>query len=44
MIEDKDIKIKINEYHKLLGYIKAKNIILQYEFISELLIEKLLSS
>ncbi|XP_022636030.1 uncharacterized protein LOC111241622 [Vigna radiata var. radiata] len=41
MIEDKDIKTQINEYHKLLEDIKAENIILPDEFVSELLIEKL---
>jgi len=41
MIEDKNIKIQINEYHKLLEDIKAENIALSDEFMSELLIEKL---
>jgi len=41
MIKDKDIKIQINEYNKLLEDIKAENIILPYQFVSELLIEKL---
>jgi len=41
MIKDKDIKIQINEYHKLLEDIKAENIVLPDEFVSELLIEKL---
>jgi len=41
MIEDKDIKIQINEYHKLLEDIKVENIVLPDEFVSELLIEKL---
>ena len=41
MIEVKDIKIQINEYHKLLEDIKAENIVLPDEFVSELLIEKL---
>jgi len=44
MIEDKDIKIQINEYHKLLEDIKVENIPLLDEFVSELMIEKLLSS
>jgi len=43
MIKDKDIKIQINEYHKLLEDIKAENILLPDEFVSELLIEKLSS-
>jgi len=41
MIEDKEIKIQINEYHKLLEDIKTKSIALLDEFVSELLIEKL---
>ena len=41
MIKDKDIKIQINEYHKLLEDFEAKNIILPDEFVLELLIEKL---
>jgi len=47
MIEDKDIKIQINKYHKLLEDIKAENIVLPEnialpdEFASELLIENL---
>jgi len=40
MIEGKDIKIQINEYHKLLEDIKTKRITLLDEFVSELLIEK----
>jgi len=44
MIEDKDIKIQINEYHKLLENIKVENIILPDEFVSELPIKKLTSS
>jgi len=44
IIEGKDIKIQINEYHKLLEDIKAKSITLLNEFVSELLIEKLLQS
>jgi len=43
MIEDKDIKIQINEYHKLLKNIKAENILLLDQFVSELLIKKLSS-
>jgi len=41
MIEDKDIKIQINDYHKLLEDIKANNILMPDEFVLELLIEKL---
>ena len=41
MIEGKDIKIQINEYHKLIEDIKTGSIKLPDEFVSELLIEKL---
>jgi len=41
MIKDKDINIQISKYHALLEDIKAKNITLPNEFVSELLIEKL---
>ncbi|XP_039140534.1 uncharacterized protein LOC120277756 [Dioscorea cayenensis subsp. rotundata] len=41
MTEDKDIKVQINEYHKLLEDLKLENIILQEEFVAGLLIEKL---
>jgi len=41
MIEGKDIKIQINEYHKLIEDIKTKSITLPDEFVSELLIKKL---
>jgi len=41
MIEGKDIKIQINEYHKLIEDIKTESITLPDEFVSELLIEKL---
>ena len=44
MIEGKDIKILINEYHKVLEDIKAESIALPDEFMSKLLIEKLLQS
>ena len=44
MIEGKDIKIQINEYHQLLEDIKAEGIILPDEFMLELLIENLLQS
>jgi len=42
MIEDKDLKIQISEYYKLLEDIKAENIVLLNKFVSEVLIEKLL--
>ena len=41
MIEGKDIKIQINEYHKLIEDIKTESIKLPDEFVFELLIEKL---
>ena len=41
MIEGKDIKIQINEYHKLIEDIKTESIKLPDEFVYELLIEKL---
>jgi len=40
MIEDKNIKIHINVYHKLFENIKVENIVLPHEFVSNLLIEK----
>jgi len=40
MIKGKDIKIQINEYHKLLEDIKAESIALPDEFVSNFLIEK----
>lgn len=43
MIKDKDIKIQINE-HKLFKVIKEKNIVLLDEFVSKLLIKKILES
>ena len=41
MMEDKDIKVQINEYHKLIKDLKSENITLQEEFVARLLIEKL---
>ena len=41
MIEDKDIKNQVNEYHKLFEDIKARSIVLPDEFVSDMLIEKL---
>jgi hypothetical protein len=41
MTEDKDIKVQINEYHKLLEEMKAENITLPDEFVAGILIEKL---
>jgi len=44
MIKGRDIKIQINEYHKLIEDIKTESITLPDEFVFELLIEKLLQS
>jgi len=44
MNEEKDIKVQINEYHKLLEDLKTENIFLPDEFVYELLIEKLSKS
>ena len=41
MMDDKDIKIQINEYHKLLEDLKTENINLPEEFVAGILIEKL---
>lgn len=41
MDEEKDIKVQINVYHKLLEDLKIENISLADKFIFELLIEKL---
>ena len=41
MVDDKDIKIQINEYHKLLEELKAEKIELPEQFVAGLLIEKL---
>jgi len=44
MIKDKDIKIQTNEYHEILKDIKVENIVLSDEFVSKLMIEKLVQS
>lgn len=41
LTQDKDIKAQINEYHKLLKDLKAKNINSPDEFVVGLLLEKL---
>ena len=41
MNKEKDVKVQINEYHKLLEDLEIENISLCDEFISKLLIEKL---
>ncbi|KAI9075178.1 hypothetical protein K1719_042909 [Acacia pycnantha] len=40
MIADKDVKLQINEYHKLLEELRAENINLLDEFVAGILIEK----
>jgi len=44
MVDNKDIKTQINEYHILLKDMKAKNINLPKGFVTRILIEKLLNS
>ena len=41
MLEEKDIKDQINEYHKLIEELKAENIPLPDKFVAGILIEKL---
>ena len=41
MVDNKDIKLQISEYHKLLEELRAKKIELPEQFVAELLIEKL---
>ena len=41
MIDDKEIKVQINKYQKLLEDLKTENIVLQEEFLVSLLIEKM---
>ncbi|KAF7841396.1 Retrovirus-related Pol polyprotein from transposon TNT 1-94 [Senna tora] len=44
MVDDKDIKQQINEYHRLLEELRAEKITLPDEFVARILIEKLLES
>ena len=44
MVDNDDIKLQINEYHKLLEELKAEKIVLSEQFVAGLLIEKLLDS
>ena len=44
MVDNKDIELQINEYHKLLEELKAEKIKLPEQFVAELLIEKLPNS
>ena len=41
MVDNKDINLQINEYHKLLEELKAEKIELPEHFVAGLLIEKL---
>ena len=41
MVSNKDIKLKVNEYHKLLEELKAEKVELPEQFVAGLLIEKL---
>jgi hypothetical protein len=41
MVEEKDIKAQMNEYHKLLEDLKSENITLPEAFVAGILIEKL---
>jgi hypothetical protein len=43
-MDNKDIKTQINEYHRLLEDMKAKNINLPKGFVTRIWIEKLLNS
>ena len=42
MVDNKDINLQINEYHKFLGELRAEKIELPEQFVAGLLIEKLL--
>ena len=44
MVDNKDIKLQINEYHKLLEELRVKKIELLEQFVARLLIEKLPNS
>ena len=44
MTDDKDICTQINEYHTVLENLKVEKIFLQDEFVTRILIEKLLDS
>ena len=44
MVDNKDIKLQINKYHKFLEELRAEKIELPEQFIAGLLIEKLLDS
>ena len=41
IVDDKDIKVQINEYHKLLEDLQVENIILLDEFVANILIKKI---
>ena len=44
MVDNKDIKLQINEYHKLMEELRVEKIELPEQFVAGLLIEKLLDS
>ena len=44
MVNNKDIKLQINEYHKLFEELRDEKIELLEQFVAGLLIEKLLDS
>ena len=44
MVDNKDIKLQIDEYHKLLEEVRVEKIELPEQFVVGLLIEKLLDS
>lgn len=44
MIDEKDIKVQINKYHKLLEELMVENTNMQDEFVAEALVKKLPNS
>ncbi|XP_049352640.1 uncharacterized protein LOC125817109 [Solanum verrucosum] len=44
MTEEKEVKVQINEFHKLVEDLKSEKIILPEQFVAYILIEKLLES
>lgn len=41
MTDEKDVKVQVNEFHKLVKDLKLKKIILLEQFVAGILIEKL---
>lgn len=41
MVEGKDVKVQINEFHKLIEDLKSEKIILSQQFVAGVLMEKL---